>query len=244
MAAAERFDVTWSNPPEAYAPIAGAGYKLCETGTTKCEVGRSDLAGIHQLVNLPVPESGDFTLEVWRIDEAGNGSDEGAKPSPPVRLRFDPEPPDLTFEAQDPDDPLRVSVAVSDDASGPEHGSIELRQKGGRTWHEVDAHLEDGHLVGYVDDQQFADGSYELRAHATDYAGNTGSTDRRADGASAGLRLPVRVPTVLRVGKREAEGRAAARASGDRAQARLQARSSHPGGDREERQTPREAHQS
>ena len=107
------FDIAWSNPSEQYAPIARAGYRLCRTGTTQCETGTRDGAGIRRLDNLAVPASGDYTLEVWRIDEAGNGSADDARPSAPVRLRFDADAPQLAFEPQDPGDPLKVAVGVS-----------------------------------------------------------------------------------------------------------------------------------
>ena len=197
------FEVTWTNPAEAHAPLTGVRYRICRVGTTECHEGAKDGA-IARLGALEVPSSGDWTLELWRVDEAGNGSDSDAQRAPGVHLRLDTESPDLAFEPQDPDDPLRLAVKVGDSVSGVETGAIELRRKGGRAWHEVDAHIEKGLLTGYVDDQRFADGPYELRAHATDYAGNTGSTDRQANGASAGLTLPVRVPTILRAGARRA----------------------------------------
>jgi hypothetical protein len=56
-------------------------------------------------------------LRVVREDAAGNRNDSYA--SQPVRLRHDPEPPTLGFEAAPADDPTRpVSVAVTEKISG------------------------------------------------------------------------------------------------------------------------------
>jgi hypothetical protein len=54
-----------------------------------------------------------------------------------------------------------------------------------------------------IDDEHLPDGIYDLRARARDLAGNERSTDRRTDGKSAALALPLRIKTSLRVGKRK-----------------------------------------
>ena len=54
-----------------------------------------------------------------------------------------------------------------------------------------------------IDDEHLPDGIYQLRARAVDFAGNERSTDRRTNGKSAELALPLRIKTRLRVGKRK-----------------------------------------
>ncbi len=54
-----------------------------------------------------------------------------------------------------------------------------------------------------IDDEHLPDGIYDLRARGVDLAGNERSTDRRADGSSAALALPLRIKTRLSVGKRK-----------------------------------------
>lgn len=191
------FSVRWRNPPDGYAPVVGAHYRLCQQGGA-CNERFVAAAAIDQLQRLAVSTAGDHTLEVWLQDEAGNL----APVSDPVHLRFDPIPPSLAFEPPDASDPLRVAVTASDNASGVVGGEIELRKRDGRTWHQLETTLENGQLVAYVDDERFRKGSFEFRARAVDRAGNERSTDRQATGSPATLTLPVRFATRLRAGVR------------------------------------------
>ena len=103
-----RFTIRWQNPPQAYAPIARAWYRLC--GPQGCSTGSLD-GNAEALNEIAVDASGEHALQVWLEDEAGNvllatsGSD-------PVYLRLDQEAPALTFEPQGEADPLRVAVTV------------------------------------------------------------------------------------------------------------------------------------
>lgn len=194
---ANGFAVRWSNPPQAYAPIVRARYRLCGPDGS-CFEDMRDGSGIQQLSNLPAERLGDNTLQVWLEDEAGNQTK--AVLSDPAHLRLDPEAPQLAFLSQDPSDPLTVAARATDGYSGVASGEIEMRLRGGRAWHGLDTRLERGRLVADIDDEHFADGTYDFRAHATDHAGNESSTATRTDGAHASIRLPVRVPTGLRVG--------------------------------------------
>ncbi len=115
-------------------------------------------------------------------------------------LRFDPEPPDLTFQPTDITDPLRVAVNAVDRHSGVAHGEIEMRSSGTSAWHGLATQQQGSLLVANVDDERFRRGTYEFRAHAVDHAGNEASTGRRADGSAATLRLPARTDTRLAVG--------------------------------------------
>jgi hypothetical protein len=162
---------------------------------------------IQRLSDLKVPGPGDYRLSVWLEDAAGNQREANAVLSVP--LRFDPDPPELAFVPQDPDDPLRVAVNVNDRHSGLASGEIEMRASGSSTWHGLPTARQGSQLVSYVDDERFRRGLYQFRAHATDQAGNEASTNTRIDGAVASLRLPARVQTQLAVGvpRRVARGR-------------------------------------
>ena len=58
-----------------------------------------------------------------------------------------------------------------------------------------------------IDDEHMSDGSYELRAQATDQAGNQRTTALLASGASAHFTLPLRLATRLNVGIVRRHGR-------------------------------------
>lgn len=192
-----RFDARWSNRYDGFAPIVRARYELCRAGGS-CLEGVREGSNVSELEALTVTEPGDHLLRVRLEDEAGNIAAE----SEAAHLRFDPDPPRLAFAESVASDPLRVVVSTSDEASGTSGGQIELRREGGKIWHELETTLEGTDLVAYVDDERFRDGSYEFRAHAIDHAGNTRSTDQRAGGSRATLRLPVRFATRLRAGVR------------------------------------------
>lgn len=85
-------------------------------------------ASITRIGGLRIPAPGEWELRLWREDAAGNQQPENA--SLPVRLRFDPEPPQLGFEAPSPADPTRVSVQVSDSISGLGGGEIAISRAG------------------------------------------------------------------------------------------------------------------
>jgi hypothetical protein len=191
------FKLLWVNPAQAYAPIVRAHYRLCSSAG--CGDQLADGPDIDDIGPIQLPAPGDYTVRVWLEDEAGNESYD-LTASDPVHLRFDPEAPRLTFEPPDPADPLRVSVLVDDRYSGMATGEIEMRERGGDTWHALQTKLEGSRLVGYVDDERFRSGAYEFRARAADLAGNEGSTNRRANGARATIDLPVRFVTRLKVG--------------------------------------------
>ena len=204
------FDVTWKNPPQDFAPIAGAEYTLCPTApvVTPCVRGTKDARGVEALSGLQVPQPGDWLLTTWLRDAAGNSRPETA--APPVHLRFDPNPPQVAIRPIDPEDPSRVRVDASDDLSGIARGDIELRREGTETWHRLDAVPEAGGFSAVLHDERLADGVYELRAHVWDAAGNERSSQQLATGETARLVLPLRVKTQLLVGRtRHVRARAA-----------------------------------
>ena len=193
------FAVRWRSPAQEHAPIVKAHYSLCPLGGQRpCREGSREGAGFEGITGLRVPEPGDYVVRVWLEDEAGNADRENA--SDAVRLRFDNEPPQLAFEAQDPGDPLRIAVAASDPGSGLARGEVETRRQGTTAWRPLATALEPQRLVAYVDDSQLRAGTYEFRVRAVDRAGNERSTDKRVDGGKMELSLPVRMATRLRAG--------------------------------------------
>lgn len=192
------FSISWLNPRDNMAPIARAHWKLCANDGTCRESDQRDGENVHDLPALNVPSPGEYRLHIWLEDAAGNAREEGAAIA--AALRYDPEPPQLTFEPTDAADPLRVVVNAVDRHSGVARGEIEMRARGAPTWHGLPTESEGSLLVAHVDDERFRRGDYEFRAHAVDRAGNETSTGRRTDGSVATLRLPARIDTRLAVG--------------------------------------------
>lgn len=193
------FNLGWQNPAEPdLAPITAAQYRICRVGTQECVTGSRAGASISQLTSLAVPAPGEWEAQMWREDAAGN--EQQANASVPVRLRFDPEPPKLGFEAPPADDPTRVSVQVSDPISGLGGGEIELSRVGSGAWEVLPSSAEGDHLVAHIDDAALPAGEYQLRATAHDKAGNLASTEQLLDGQPMRLKLPLRMATSLSAG--------------------------------------------
>jgi hypothetical protein len=208
---ANQFEVAWTNPTNHAAPIVRAYWKICATDGTCPSRGQRDGTNVQGLSSLRVPAPGEYQLRVWLEDAAGNAHEGSAVIS--AALRFDPEPPQLTFEPTDIGDPLRVVVNAVDRHSGVARGEIEMRETGSSSWHALATERQGSLLIARVDDERFRRGAYEFRAHAVDQAGNEASTGRRSDGTVATLRLPARTDTRLAVGvprlviRRKVEGR-------------------------------------
>ena len=193
------FDVAWTNPAEPdRAPITAAHFRLCRTGSDECVSGDRGGAGIAAIDKLAVPSPGEWELRLWREDAAGN--QQSANASQPVKLRFDPEPPQLGFENQSVENPTRVSVLVTDRISGLAGGGIEISRAGSGSWQVLPTAQEGDRLVTHIDDASLPPGDYELRATAHDQAGNLAGTDRRLDGQPMRLKLPLRVGTAMKAG--------------------------------------------
>jgi hypothetical protein len=195
------FDLAWTNPVEGdRAPITSAHYRLCPTGGGDCQTGERSGAAISRLEDLGVPAAGEWDLRLWRGDAAGNR--EPGNASIPVRLRFDAEPPLMRgFEPSPASDPTRLSVFAEDRVSGVAGGEIEISRQGSGSWQTLATDRDDDRLVTRVDDASLPTGTYAVRARARDQAGNLASTDRRLDGQPMFVTLPLRVATVLEVGK-------------------------------------------
>lgn len=192
-----RFDVSWANPDQGQAsPIAQVRYRLCRAAVpTDCREGSRAGTDIAALDALAVPDQGDWTLQVWLVDAAGNT--DATHASGAVHLRLDPQVDGATFEALDRGDPRRLAVLVTDQLSGVAPGTIELRRRGTAPWRALATSLVGTRLTALVPDTELADGAYELRALAHDVAGNERVADRYADGSPAVVVLPLRSATRL-----------------------------------------------
>lgn len=192
------FAITWSNPAEPdRAPIVAADYKLCPSAGGSCNT--TETAGT-DIARLPVavPGAGQWTVAMWRKDAAGNA--DPATASDQLTLRYDPEPPQLAFDASPSSDPTLVTAPVADKVSGVADGSIEISQAGSSTWSALPTTVEGGKLVARINDAGMAAGQYSLRARATDQAHNEASTTTRADGQPMTVTLPLRITSRLEAG--------------------------------------------
>lgn len=191
----DNFDFTWQNPDQGPAsPIGGAYWRI--TGPAGYDTG-VNLASAHDislLADRTLPRPGVYAFHVWLRDEAGN-ADSGSAIEIPMRL--DDVPPGVAFEAVPdstaPELPRTVSAVVSDEHSGPANGGIEYRRLNAERWIELPTKLQPGgepataSLIATVPGG-LEPGTYVFRADATDGAGNTASTTRRADGTEMALR--------------------------------------------------------
>jgi hypothetical protein len=191
------FVLRWTNPPEGdRAPITGAIYTLCAAAGS-CTQGEQAAEGIASLpVQLPAP--GEWKISVWRRDAAGNADQ--AVASDPVTLRYDPEPPQVVFDAPSASDPTLVTAPVTDNVSGLANGAIEISAAGSNTWQTLDTRKEGSRLVARIDDAVMPAGAYLLRATAQDQAGNQASTTQRSDGQQMAVTLPLRIPSAMQAG--------------------------------------------
>jgi hypothetical protein len=193
------FDAAWENAAEPdRAPITAAHYRLCRAGSGDCLSDTRGGASIARLDNLTVPAPGEWELRLWREDAAGNQQPDNA--SAPAKLRFDPEPPQLGFEARSDSDPTRVSVQVTDLLSGLGGGEVEISRVGSGTWQALPTSQDSSHLLTRIDDAVLPAGEYELRATAHDQAGNLASTTQRLNGQPMKVKLPIRIASSVRAG--------------------------------------------
>jgi len=193
------FALGWTNPEEPdRAPITAAHWKVCRVGGGECQAGTATGPSVSTVGGITVPGPGEWEAQVWREDAAGNTQPQNA--SVPVRLRFDPEPPELAFEPTSAQDPTRVAVHVADKVSGVAGGEVEMSRVGSGVWQPLPTTLEGEELATRIDDASLPAGEYQLRATATDRAGNEAATESRIDGSSMRLTLPLRVPTAVTAG--------------------------------------------
>jgi hypothetical protein len=150
------------------------------------------------LDDFSVPSAGAWTMRLWLVDSAGNASPGTAAETV---LRFDNEAPALVFREQQSNDPARLRVAARDAISGVADVEIEVRRRGETAWMPLQTDRRGDDFTAVMDDERLAAGVYDLRARAFDKAGNVQTTASRTNGFPARLKLPVRRPAKLMVGR-------------------------------------------
>jgi hypothetical protein len=85
------FEVSWTNPPDAGAPVAAAHWRLCRESTMDCSTTRTASAGISRISGIRLPAAGSYTLTVRLEDALGHTSE--AASSAPVTLRLGVDSP-------------------------------------------------------------------------------------------------------------------------------------------------------
>ncbi len=153
------------------------------------------------VATFTVASEGATPVGYWARDLAGNVNDgslapDGKRHRPPGRatVRIDSTPPSLGFDSdRDPANPENVSVRVEDNLSGLDHGRIEIRRIGSRAgFSALGTTTEGGRLLARIPSDDLPAGTYELRAEATDRAGNSGSTVMTTGGSAMVLKLPLK----------------------------------------------------
>jgi hypothetical protein len=202
------FDLGWANPDQGVASaIGGALWRI--QGPAGYDSGVKFVPGheISALQNLFVPRAGVFSLGVWLRDEAGNEAPTSVATIP---LRFDDIPPGVAFEpiAEADGFPTQIVAQISDAHSGPAGGEIHCRRLDSKDWTELPAKFQPGDSAGAARliariPGDLGPGIYVFRADATDGAGNTASTSRRADGTEMTVRKVA--PAAAAAGVKRAE---------------------------------------
>ena len=198
------FDLGWENPDQGRgSPIAGASWRISggagfDTGT-RFAAGRDRRA----LADLSLPAAGEYPLQLWLRDEAGNEAPNWAVTIP---LRFDDERPEVRFDADAAEN--RVVAEVGDPLSGPASGQLLYRRVDAEHWIELPTRMVAGDrpgvssLVAPMPELGF--GTFVFRADALDAAGNAASTTLREDGTQMAIRRvpPPHVPKAPRARSR------------------------------------------
>ncbi|HKG35391.1 MAG TPA: hypothetical protein VKA89_03015 [Solirubrobacterales bacterium] len=200
------FDLAWVNPGQGPAsPIAAASWRLTGPGFDS-GIRTVTGAGVAAIADLQAPAAGEYRVEVWLRDEAGNEERANAASA---ALRFDDVAPSGFFRGRERGRPELLRVAVTDAHSGVAGGEIEFRRPGSDRWHDLPTALrrdDGGQLVARFPSEEVEPGRYRLRATVVDAAGNRSVTARYADGSAATVQSPLRRPTRLRAELRHGRG--------------------------------------
>jgi 5-hydroxyisourate hydrolase-like protein (transthyretin family) len=195
------FTVDWPSVADGGSPIVGGTWQLCRPGRVACVSQPINQTNPTATPAIDLPADGAYELRAVVRDQAGNVAN--IVDARPAQLRLDRAAPSLAIDTHDPNEPVRASATVNDPLSGLAGGQLEIRRVGTTTWRELATTVEGERLIAQIDDERFADGSYELRAQANDRAGNHISTGLEANQARALRQFPVRIKTQLRAGRQQ-----------------------------------------
>ena len=161
-------------------------------------------------VSAAVIDEGTHTVAYYARDAAGNLNDGGAgngvanRPPTTTTVRIDRGAPAASFlNSQSPANPERIEARLSDALSGPDpmKGRIAVRRSGsGEQFEPLPTEFSNGSLLADWDSDAYPQGEYEFRATGYDRAGNSVTTNRRANGTSMTLPNPLKIPTVIESG--------------------------------------------
>lgn len=156
--------------------------------------------------DLEVDEEGITRVQYWARDLAGNVNDGGLTEAGNVHeapgeafVRIDRRAPIVkVVGSRDPTDPELLTAMVRDSASGPAHGAISFRRKGDPgEFTRLATTVRGETLTARLPSDELPRGRYEIRADATDRAGNAGaSTDL---GEPLILDLPLKAATEVSI---------------------------------------------
>jgi hypothetical protein len=197
------FAIAWRNPIQpGTAPIAAVRIAVCRAAAdvedwSTCVIG-AQRGPDDAVTDIEVPESGMWVARLWLQDAAGNEDRQTAQSVP---LNFDDTPPNVDFAAMDVSDPTRIDVQASDPTSPLARSEVEVRRRGTTAWIDLPTTSTPTGFSARLDDEVLPDGTYELRARATDSAGNERSTYREASGKLAVREVPTRIDTRLIAGQ-------------------------------------------
>ena len=172
-------ELSWLNPGQDAAPIAGASLKVCRRFTSDCLEVAGDSTTAH---SLQLPSPGEFEVSVWLADEAGN-SDPAS--SAEVVVGYDPDAPVAPhLGAAARVDSLRFTVPIAWSDGGPApaglRGEMCDSTGGGCT-------ALDGIAAGTQTVTVPGSGRWLLRVRAVDAAGNASATQEvQLDATGAG----------------------------------------------------------
>jgi hypothetical protein len=197
------FAVEWRNPTQVgTAPIAGARTAVCPASSdvedwSGCAVG--PVRGPDGAASaISVPHAGTWVVRIWLQDEAGNEDRQTAQSVP---LNFDDTPPSVAIAPMDIMDPTRIDVRASDPTSPLMRTEVEVRRRGTSSWIGLPSSTTPTGFVARLDDETLPNGTYELRARATDSAGNERSAYHEPSGRLAVREVPMRIDTRLVAGQ-------------------------------------------
>jgi hypothetical protein len=98
-------------------------------------------------------------------------------------------------------DPTRIDVRASDSTSPLVRTELEVRRRAGTAWIGLPTTTTANGFAARLDDEALPNGTYELRARATDSAGNERSTYHESSGKLAVRQVPTRIDTRLVAGQ-------------------------------------------